>query len=131
MKAARDRHNEMELLSSEQVERIYRVTDAFELHRDWVIVPLNCAPEGREVMQPDGKIILRAPGRTAFVTWLAELPDRLRALDLSRTPRRGEEDPKRPLTGLWGPKPIGTRRCDWRDHRFNVEVHHEDDERCD
>lgn len=103
------RHNEMELLTADQVERIYRVADALDLHRDWVVVPLNTAAEGAEILQPDGKILIRAPGGAAFEPWLAGLRSRVEALDLGRTPRRHEDDPKHPLTGPGEPRATGTR----------------------
>jgi hypothetical protein len=102
-------HNEMELLTVTRVERIYRVTDSLDLHRDWVVVPLNTAEEGSEIMQPDGKLLIRAPGGPAFEPWLAGLRGRLEQLDLGRTPRRSENDPKFPLTGPGEPKAVGTR----------------------
>ena len=103
-------HNQMELLTAAQVERIYQVTDRLSLHRDWVVVPLNAAEEGAELMQPDGKILLRPPGGEKFEPWLAELPDRLLHLQLGRAARRGENDPKWPLTGPGEIHATGTRR---------------------
>ena len=103
-------HNRMELLTADQVERIYLVTDRLDLHRDWVVVPLNAADEGMEMMHPDGKVLLRPPGGEKFEPWLRELPDRLAALDLGRTPRREEWDPKWPLTGPGEYHAWGTRR---------------------
>ena len=100
----------MELLTADQVERIYRVTDQLDLHRDWVVVPLNVADEGLVMMQPDGKLLLRAPGGDRFELWLRELPDRLQELDLGRTPRREVWDPKWPLTGPGEFHAWGTRR---------------------
>jgi hypothetical protein len=103
-------HNMMEILTAEQVERIYAVCDRLGLHRDWVIVPLNAAAEGAEWMQPDGKILLRPPGGDRFESWLSELPDRLGHLELGRAARRGENDPKWPLTGPGEFHATGTRR---------------------
>ena len=103
-------HNEMQLLTAEQVERICRVTDDLDLHRDWVVVPLNVADEGLEMLHPDGKLLLRAPGGDRFEPWLQGLPDRLPELDLGRTPRREEQDPKYPLTGPGEIHAWGTRR---------------------
>ena len=103
-------HNQMELLTAEQVERIYEVTDQLDLHRDWVVVPLNAADEGREMMHPDGKLLLRPPGAATFEAWLQELPERLERLDLGRVPRREELDPKWPLTGPGEFHAWGTRR---------------------
>ncbi len=102
-------HNDMELLSAEDVERIYRVTDELGLHRDWVVVPLMCAAQGVDLLMPDGKLLLRPPAGGGFESWLAGLRERLLALDLGRVPRAWEPDPKRDLTGLWGPRFVGTR----------------------
>jgi hypothetical protein len=103
-------HNRMEILSAEQVERVYAVCDELRLHRDWVVVPINAAAEGSEVMQPDGKILLRPPGGEKFDPWLSELRARLEGLELGRAPRREENDPKWPLTGPGEVHATGTRR---------------------
>jgi len=103
-------HNRMEILTAEQVERIYRVVDRLSIHRDWVVVPLNAAEEGAELMQPDGKILLRPPGGEKFEPWLAQLPEQLQHLDLGRAARRWENDPKWSLTGPGEIHATGTRR---------------------
>jgi hypothetical protein len=100
----------MELLTQDQVDRINRVTDELELHRDWIVVPLNAAPEGAEIQQPDGKIILRPAAGAGFEPWLASLRSRLEGMELGRIPRRAENDPKFPLTGPGELPAIGTRR---------------------
>lgn len=104
------RYHDMELLTAEQVERIYQVTDRLDLHRDWVVVPLNAAEEGLEMMHPDGKLLLRAPRMDRFEEWLRELPEKLGQLDLGRTPRQEIRDPKWPLTGPGEFHAWGTRR---------------------
>lgn len=101
----------MHLLNAVDVERIYRETDQLELHRDWVVVPLQCAEAGMEMemVLPDGRILLRPPGRAEFSPWLRHLKARLQELGLSRTPRRSPEDPNLHLTGRNGPHSVGTR----------------------
>ena len=103
-------HNQMDLLSAEQVERIYRVTDQLGLSRDWVVVPLNAADQGVEMLHPDGKLLIRPPRGTGFDSWLAGLRERLEGLDLGRAARRWENDPKFPLTGPGEFHAWGTRR---------------------
>lgn len=100
----------MQLLSSEDLYRILRVTDALDLHRDWIVIPIDASPEGRETQQPDGKLILHAPTRPGFEAWLRNLRGRLEALELGRIPRREENDPKFALTGPGELPPMGTRR---------------------
>lgn len=101
----------MKVLKDDQVDRIYGVTDRMNLHRDWVVVPLNAAVEGREVMMPDGKLLIRGPSEAdRFEPWIAGLEDRLQDLDLRRVPPCDEDDPKRDLTGPGSPEFRGTLR---------------------
>jgi len=100
----------MDLLTAKDVERIYCVTDELQLHRDWVVVPLGCAEEAFEIVQPDGKILLRPPGGDLFEPWIDGLAARLSAMDLSRIARLGVDDPMRHLTGPHAPRVYGTQR---------------------
>ena len=104
------RHNQMDILTAEQVERIYRVTDQLDLSRDWVVVPINAAEHGVELLHPDGKLLIRPPRAAAFEAWLQGLKERLQDLDLGRAARREENDPKFPLTGPGEIHAWGTRR---------------------
>jgi hypothetical protein len=104
------RHNQMELLTAEQVEQIYRVTDGLGLSRDWVVVPLNAAEHDVELVHPDGKLLIRPPRGESFDSWIRGLGERLQALDLGRAARRWENDPKFPLTGPGEIHAWGTRR---------------------
>jgi len=103
-------HNGMDLLTAKDVERIYCITDRLRLHRDWVVVPLGCAVDAYESLQPDGKLLLRPPGGDRLEPWIDGLADRLSELDLSRTARLGVEDPMRHLTGTHAPRSYGTQR---------------------
>ena len=103
-------HNQMDVLSAEQVEQIYRVTDQLGIHRDWVVVPLTAADEGVELLHPDGKLLIRPPKGPAFDPWLQGLRGRLEGLDLGRAARRWTNDPKFPLTGPGEIHAWGTRR---------------------
>jgi hypothetical protein len=98
-----------QLLSMDDVDRILAVTDALELHRDWVIIPIDAVPVPKIVQQPDAKIIIHAPVRELFEPWLRTLRDRLQELDLGRVPRKIVDDPNLGLTGPHGPLPLGTR----------------------
>jgi len=99
----------MQLLTVGDIARILEVTDALQLHRDWVVIPIDAAPEGREVQQPDGKIIIHAPVKERFEDWLKRLQERLMTLDLGAVPRPSVNDPKLPLTGPFEIKARGTR----------------------
>ncbi|HEX7896760.1 MAG TPA: hypothetical protein VF950_03315 [Planctomycetota bacterium] len=98
------------MLRPDQIERVYQTTDALLLHRDWVVVPLDAVARPAELVMPDGKLLIHAPGGPAFDAWLQGLPGRLEALDLRRVPRLSERDPKWPLTGPGSPRFEGTMR---------------------
>ena len=100
----------MDMLSSGQIESVYRVTDGLRLHRDWVVVPMDAVARPVEVVMPDGKLLIHAPGGKGFDLWIEGLRERLEALDLNRTPRAHEWDPKWPLTGPGSPPAEGTMR---------------------
>lgn len=99
----------VQLLSMEDVDRILEVTDALDLNRDWVIIPVDAVWEPRLVQQPDAKIIIHAPVRERFEPWISSLRGRLQRLDLGRVPHKIVDDPNTGLTGPFGPPPMGTR----------------------
>jgi hypothetical protein len=77
------------LVTPEQLERIHTTTDAFRLNRDFVVVPLKASREGgREIVMPDGKLLIRPPVPEQFDPWFAGLADRLARMDLAKVPRR-------------------------------------------
>jgi hypothetical protein len=75
------------LVTPEQIERIYQLTDTFSLKRDAVVVPLVGRGEGMEMILPDGKLLVRPPPNPNFEPWFVGLAGRLVQLDLSRTAR--------------------------------------------
>lgn len=103
-------HNGMDLLTEKDVERIHAVTDRLQLHRDWVIVPLNCAVQSVETVMPDGKLLLRPPAGALLDPWIDALDARLSDLDLTRVARLGVDDPSAHLTGAQAPRSYGTQR---------------------
>ncbi len=79
-----------EVLSAGQIERVYRLTDALLLNRDWVVVPLRGSDAGLEMAMPDGKLLIRPPAGPAFDAWFGGLKERLQALDLDRALRASQ-----------------------------------------
>jgi hypothetical protein len=77
----------VELLTPDQVARIYAVTDSLYLDRNLVIIPLQAKADGLEMVMPDGKILVRGPTGPAFEGWITGLKERLQALDLGRSRR--------------------------------------------
>jgi hypothetical protein len=100
----------VDVLTAEQVERVHSVTDSLGLNRNWIVVPLPAAEAGRERIMPDGKVLIAAPGGTAFDAWFSGLRDRLSELDLSRTPRAHQDDPPLVNTPVNSHPGSGSRR---------------------
>ena len=80
----------MHVLSEAQVRKVYELTDALMLNPDWVVVPLVGAPQGMEMLMPDGKVLIRPAGGDAFDAWISGLKTRLDLLDLSRALRASQ-----------------------------------------
>ncbi|HLY07842.1 MAG TPA: hypothetical protein VKW04_00930 [Planctomycetota bacterium] len=78
------------LLTESQVSKVYELTDALLLNRDWVVVPLVGSPDGMEMLMPDGKILIRPAGGPKFDAWFSGLKTRLEALDISRALRASQ-----------------------------------------
>ena len=80
----------MDVLTEAQVAKVYELTDALLLNRDWVVVPLVGSPQGMEMLMPDGKILIRPAGGELFDAWFTDLKTRLESLDLSRALRASQ-----------------------------------------
>src|SRR5207249_2430796 len=80
----------MQVLTAEQVEKVYHLTDALLLNRDWVVVPLVGSPTGLEMVLPDGKLLVRPVGGDGFAAWFSGLKERLDVLDLDRALRASQ-----------------------------------------
>lgn len=74
----------MDILTREQIARIYELTDNLSLHRNAVIVPLGADKDGLEMIMPDGRLLVTGPHGEAFDPWFEGLPARLKELDLAR-----------------------------------------------
>ena len=74
----------MNLITPEQIARIYALTDGLGLHRNAVIVPLRGREGGLEMIMPDGRVLIRPTPGDAFEGWFEGLPQRLDGLDLTR-----------------------------------------------
>ena len=79
----------MEVVTPNQMARIFEVTDSMSIHREAIIVPLG--PEGSGSVRLAGnKVEVTVPSEGDFDAWIAGLRDRLAALDLS-TVKKAEE----------------------------------------
>lgn len=99
-----------EILSAENIERVYRLTDALLLNRDWVVVPLRGSDDGLEMVMPDGKLLIRPPAGPGFDAWFGGLKDRLQALDLDRALRASQLERHYVRTPASAPPASGARR---------------------
>ena len=99
-----------DILSADQVERVYRVTDGLLLNRDWVVVPLRGSEQGLELIQPDGKLLVRPPAGPSFDLWCGGLKERLQALDLDRALRASQLERHYVRTPASAPPASGARR---------------------
>ena len=79
-----------QVLTEAQVAKVYELTDALELNRDWVVVPLVGSAQGMEMLMPDGKILIRPAGGATFDAWFLGLKTRLESLDISRALRASQ-----------------------------------------
>jgi hypothetical protein len=103
----------MAVLTPRQIDRIHEVTDALGLHRNWVIVTLVAVADGVELVQPDSKLLIRAPGGDAFESWFSGLRRRLETMNLGKV-ARGEDPDRRDknLPGSPSSSPL-TRGRSW------------------
>ncbi len=75
------------LLTPEQIERVYQLTDTFFLHREFVVVPLMGDDRGMEMVLPDGKVLVRPCAGAGYESWYAGLAERVSKLNLNKTRR--------------------------------------------
>ena len=79
----------MNVVTPDQMARIFEVTDAMLIHREAVIVPLG--PEGDGSVRLSGnKVEVTVPAEVDFDDWIAGLRERLAGLDLSSV-KKAEE----------------------------------------
>jgi hypothetical protein len=77
------RRLDLPTLGPQEMRRILAVTDALGLHRESVRIPLT--PRGGGGLRVTGafQVEIVVPAGADFETWVAELPERLRSLDLA------------------------------------------------
>ncbi len=80
----------MDVLTAEQVRRVYAVTETLKLNKDWVVVPLRGSESGLEMLLPDGKLLIRPAAAGGFEPWFGGLKERLEGMDLNRPLRASQ-----------------------------------------
>ena len=72
----------MDVVTPNQMNRIFVVTDVMSIHREGIIVPLG--PEGSGTVRLVGnKVEVTVPAEGDFDDWIAGLRDQIAKLDLS------------------------------------------------
>lgn len=67
-------------VTAAEIGRILEVTDALGLHREQVAIPLLPRHPGRLRRTPAGKLEIVVDSQADFEAWLADLPERIRAV---------------------------------------------------
>lgn len=71
----------MRILTPEHMNRLFEVTDALEVSREAIQVPLVLEGEGQVRRLKSGKIEVTLPDTDDLGPFLSSLPDRLRTLE--------------------------------------------------
>lgn len=71
----------MRVLTPQIMNQLFEVTDALELSREAIQVPLVLEGEGKVQRLKSGKIEITLPDTDDLGPFLSSLPDRLRALE--------------------------------------------------
>lgn len=71
----------MRVLTPQIMNRLFEVTDALDLSREAIQVPLVLEGEGKVQRLKSGKIEITLPDTDDLGPFLASLPERLRALE--------------------------------------------------
>lgn len=76
----------MSAIRTDQVLKILEITDAFNLHRESVFIPLKTEEKGSITILPDGRLRITCPTEH-FTVWIEELLGELQRIDLSKVRR--------------------------------------------
>ena len=64
----------LEVVTMKEIDAIFAVTDALEINREHLIIPLGPATPGRVRRLPNGKLEITVEAERPLDEWLAELP---------------------------------------------------------
>lgn len=76
----------MRVIDQQVMNRLFEVTDEIPVDREAIQVPLVMEGEGKVVRTPKGKFEITLPDTDDLDPFLAELPERLRALGAGESP---------------------------------------------
>jgi hypothetical protein len=64
----------LEVVTMREIDAIFGVTDALNIHREMLVIPLGPASPGRVRRLPSGKLEITVESQRPFEEWLRELP---------------------------------------------------------
>jgi hypothetical protein len=64
----------LEVVTMKEIDAIFAVTDALDIHREQLVIPLGPATPGRVRRLPSGKLEITVEGARPLEEWLTELP---------------------------------------------------------
>ena len=64
----------LEVVTMKEIDAIFAVTDALEINREHLIIPLGPATPGRVRRLPNGKLEITVDAERPIDEWLTELP---------------------------------------------------------
>lgn len=82
----------MDFVGPDQMRQVMEMVDGLGLHREAVRVPLSPVPGG-SLGITDGRLVIEVPADQDLDGWLAEIPDRVRALPGFASLKRADADP--------------------------------------
>ena len=82
----------MQPITPSQIRRILEVTDALDIHREAVTIPLARQGTGRLERIAGPRIQITAPEGDGFDSWLSALTGQITGLDLEGILRTDDED---------------------------------------
>ena len=70
----------LQAVTLKEIQEVFAVTDAMDISREALVIPLSPGRPGRVRRLPSGKLEIVVPAETPLAEWLAELPALIRAV---------------------------------------------------
>jgi hypothetical protein len=64
----------LEVVTMKEIDAIFAVTDALDIHREMLVIPLGPATPGRVRRLPSGKLEIVVDATRPIEDWVQELP---------------------------------------------------------
>ena len=70
----------LEVVTMKEIDAIFAVTDALDIHREMLVIPLGPATPGRVRRLPNGKLEITVDATRPIEEWVKELPGLIAAV---------------------------------------------------